>query len=162
VGLAQKMAVEGMGACMALRRGVVLALGGFDEMLGAGGPFYAGEDVDLTLRVLSAGHAVYETPDVSVTHAGFHPWTSGPPLVPGYWFGAGAAFGKQLRLHGPASLGLLGRLGWRFVTGQSPVADGMGIGSVHGMARLRLASFLHGFRRGVWTPIDRTTGLFHG
>lgn len=158
-GLRQKMAVEGIGACMAVRRDTVLALGGFDEMLGAGGPFRAGEDVDLTLRVLGSGYAVYETPAVQVVHSGFHAWTASHTLVRSYWFGAGAAFGKHVRMEGPSALGLLGRLAWRFVMGRSPVAYGLG---VHTMSRLRLSAFLQGLAAGVSTQVDRTTGHFSG
>jgi GT2 family glycosyltransferase len=156
-GLAHKMAVEGIGACMAVRREAVLALGGFDEMLGAGGPFHAGEDVDLTLRVLASGQSVYETPTVHVVHSGFHTWTTGSTLIRRYWFGAGAAFGKHVQVRGARSTGLLSRLAWRFVTDQSPVASGLGLPR---MSRMRLGVFMKGLWTGLSTPVDRATGHF--
>ena len=48
----------------AARRGV--ALGGFDESLGLGGPLRSGEDLDLALRALRAGRHVLQTPAVEV------------------------------------------------------------------------------------------------
>lgn len=155
--LSDKMSVEGIGACMALRRDAVIALGGFDEMLGAGGPFYAGEDVDLTLRVLAAGHGVYETPAVTVIHSGFHSWAASATLIHRYWFGAGAAHGKHVRAEGLNGVGLLGRLAWRFATGPSPVASRIGL---HNRPWIRLESFVSGLARGMATPVDRTTGHF--
>src|SRR5581483_11263448 len=45
-----KHEVEGVGGCMALRRDVWSTLNGFDEMLGLGAPFPAGEEGDLAIR----------------------------------------------------------------------------------------------------------------
>jgi glycosyltransferase involved in cell wall biosynthesis len=42
-GLRDKLHIEGIGTCMAIRRGVWQSLHGFDEMLVAGAPFKAGE-----------------------------------------------------------------------------------------------------------------------
>ena len=46
-----------------LRRGVILAVGGFDESLKQGG-----EDTDLILRVRTAGHEIWYTPYAQVRH----------------------------------------------------------------------------------------------
>ncbi len=157
VGVRQKLEVEGMGACMALRRDAVLDLGGFDEMLGAGGPLRAGEDVDLTLRALASGHSVYETPSVRVVHDGFHAWTDGCVLVQAYWFGAGAAIGKHLQLRRLPTLGLLMRLAVRFVFGRSRVARSLG---ARATAWSRLTAFIKGLGAGASLPVDRTLGHF--
>ena len=45
----------GIGANMALRHTVADLVGSFDEMLGAGAPFHAGEEIDFTIRVLQQG-----------------------------------------------------------------------------------------------------------
>ena len=53
----------GSGASTAIRRGVMWELGGFDRDLGAGTIARGGEDLDLFIRVLLAGHAiVYSRP----------------------------------------------------------------------------------------------------
>ena len=50
----EKYQVEGMSACMGIRRSVWQALGGFDAMLGVGASLGAGAEVDLTIRSLQA------------------------------------------------------------------------------------------------------------
>ena len=58
------------GACLAIRRDVFMALGGFDD------GFWNGyEDVDLCLKARAAGYRVRYTPDAVVTH---HESKSGP------------------------------------------------------------------------------------
>src|SRR5690606_18493353 len=53
-----------------LRRALVEAVGGFDEGLGAGspGPFGAGEESDLVLRLLAAGARIDYDPAIVVHH----------------------------------------------------------------------------------------------
>ncbi|WFR66459.1 glycosyltransferase [Curtobacterium flaccumfaciens] len=58
----------GTGANMSVRRGPVLALGGFDVALGPGSPARAGEDPDLFTRVLLAGGALAVEPAAVVWH----------------------------------------------------------------------------------------------
>ena len=82
---------------MALRRELWQRLGGFDEMLGAGGCFGAGEEGDFALRALRGGYHVYETPEVVLTHLGFRTWEEGRRLIPNYWYGTGAMFAKKRR-----------------------------------------------------------------
>ncbi len=50
--IAEKPRARGIGAGMAVRRQPVLVLGGFDEQLGAGARFPAGEDGDIAVRSL--------------------------------------------------------------------------------------------------------------
>ncbi len=59
----------GTGANMAFRRDVLRALGGFDEALGAGTASAGGEDLDVFVRVLLAGHAVAYEPAALVWHS---------------------------------------------------------------------------------------------
>lgn len=59
----------GTGANFAVRRDVVTALGGFDEALGAGAPSGSGEDVDMFLRVMLAGHLLVREPSAVVWHS---------------------------------------------------------------------------------------------
>lgn len=58
----------GSGACTALRREAGRALGGFDPALGAGTASRGGEDLDLFVRVLLAGHAIVYEPAAMLSH----------------------------------------------------------------------------------------------
>jgi GT2 family glycosyltransferase len=58
----------GSGACTALRRDVGLAIGGFDTALGAGTVSRGGEDLDLFVRLLLAGHAIVYEPAAMISH----------------------------------------------------------------------------------------------
>ena len=152
-GLRSKARVEGIGACMAMRRAVWNQLGGFDEALGAGGPFHGGEDTDLTVRALLAGWSVAETPDAIVTHHGIRDWSECRRIVRGYMFALGAVYAKLLRLGKTAALQPVAQLAWRWLA-KGPVAD-----LNHTPPRgLRLRAFLRGLRAGLRTPL--TNGHF--
>ena len=56
---------------MAVRRDVMLELGGFDELFGPGARFMSADDVDVAVRVLLRGWHVYTTGDRRVVHHGF-------------------------------------------------------------------------------------------
>lgn len=58
----------GTGANFAVHAGVLRALGGFDEALGAGTPTEGGEDLDAFVRVLLSGHALAYEPSALVWH----------------------------------------------------------------------------------------------
>ncbi|OAA24203.1 putative glycosyltransferase [Frankia sp. EI5c] len=58
----------GTGANFAVRTAVLRELGGFDPALGAGTPTRGGEDLDLFLRVLLAGHALAYEPSALAWH----------------------------------------------------------------------------------------------
>jgi glycosyltransferase involved in cell wall biosynthesis len=58
----------GAGVNMAFRRAAVLAVGGFDESLGAGTPSRGGEDLDMFLSVLFGGGVVEYHPEALVWH----------------------------------------------------------------------------------------------
>ncbi len=105
----------GHGANMAVRVAAARVVGGFDELLGAGARFRAGEDTDMFRRLLHAGwHGRYE-PAAVVTH---RQWRSrrqalGAAYGYGVGFGAvaakarveGAGGGLYRRGIGPAGLG---------------------------------------------------------
>jgi len=59
----------GTGANFAFRRADLLRLGGFDELLGAGTRTAGGEDLDIFLRSLLAGHALAYEPSALVWHS---------------------------------------------------------------------------------------------
>jgi GT2 family glycosyltransferase len=63
-----RVAQFGTGANFAVRRALVAELGGFDEGLGIGSPTGGGEDIDLFVRVLLAGHKLVREPSAVVWH----------------------------------------------------------------------------------------------
>lgn len=156
-GIEDKHQVEGLSACMGLRRTVWQELHGFDEMLGAGAPLKSGSESDYTIRALLAGYAVYETPVLSVTHHGFRTWDEGRRLIFRYWYGTGAMLAKHLKCGHGSIVQLLLRLAWRWLFDRSKVATSFG---EHSYRLRRLLAFGRGFARGLVTPVDRTQGLF--
>ncbi|WP_304118779.1 glycosyltransferase family 2 protein [Mycolicibacterium bacteremicum] len=63
-----QVGLYGTGANFALRRRVVLEIGGFDEALGAGSPTGGGEDIDMFVRVLVSGRQLVYEPAAIVWH----------------------------------------------------------------------------------------------
>lgn len=60
--------IFGAGANFAMSRTVLKELGGFDEALGAGTPSGGGEDLDMFMRVILAGHRIVYEPSAIVSH----------------------------------------------------------------------------------------------
>jgi glycosyltransferase involved in cell wall biosynthesis len=60
--------IFGTGANFAARVPVLRALGGFDECLGAGSPTRGGEDLDIFVRLLTAGYSLSYEPSALVWH----------------------------------------------------------------------------------------------
>jgi GT2 family glycosyltransferase len=156
-GLREKGRIEGMGACMGLRRSTWEALGGFDEMLGVGAPFKAADEGDLAIRALRAGYFVFETPEVAVTHYGFRNWSDGRAVIHDYWYGTGAMLAKHLRCGERSLVALLPRLAYRWAWGRSRVAASLGR---RPHRALRLAAFGKGVLAGARAPIDRASSLY--
>jgi GT2 family glycosyltransferase len=63
-----RVAQFGTGANFAVRRDVLIELGGFDEGLGIGSPAGGGEDIDIFVRILLAGHVLVREPAAVVWH----------------------------------------------------------------------------------------------
>jgi GT2 family glycosyltransferase len=152
-----KHEVEGVGGCMALRRDVWSTLNGFDEMLGLGAPFPAGEEGDLAIRALLMGYAVYETPAVHVVHHGFYSSHAGRSVVYRNWFGTGAMLVKHLRCGHWSVAPTLARMAWRWTFGRSRSAASLGR---HSYKLLRLRAFMAGMRAGLGAPLNRSTAQF--
>jgi glycosyltransferase involved in cell wall biosynthesis len=156
-GIRDKHRVEGLGACMAVRHDVWQSLSGFDEMLGSGSRFKAGEDGDLALRALLAGHRVYETPAVWVTHYGLRQWAQLPALIDSYWYGTGAMIVKPIKTGQWQVLPLLLRLAGKWVTGRSTVGASLGPPQ---RRLMKLRSFCRGALAGATIAVNRQTGLY--
>jgi GT2 family glycosyltransferase len=148
-----KHRVEGISACMGLRRSVWQGLCGFDEMLGSGAAFKSAAEVDFTIRALLTGSFVYETPKLTVVHHGFRTWDEGRTLIHNYWYGTGAVFPKQIKCGYWSISQVLLRLAWRWAFGLSQVAASF---ENHPHRWLRLTSFIKGFISGAATPVDKT------
>lgn len=153
--LRDKGRVEGISGNMGIRRSTWVALGGFDESLGAGAPLRSAGETDLVLRALLAGHFVYETPAFAVLHKGLRPWQDGLPQVERYLFGIGAMFAKHVRLGHAGVLVLMAQLAGRWAFARPEVEFGF-----HPPRALRLRAFLRGLYAGLRTPVDRRTGHF--
>lgn len=85
----------GSGANFAVRRDVFHELGGFDERLGPGTTTRAGEDIDLLMRTVLAGHMLAYEPQALVLHD--HRATDAElrSTVFGYGLGLGSVLWKQ-------------------------------------------------------------------
>ena len=94
----------GHGACVAFRRTAFVAVGGFDEVLGAGAPLHASEEKDLFWRLLRAGWEGRFVPAAAVDHCAWRP--QGEALRNGYRYGVGigARTVKVARLEGQGAM----------------------------------------------------------
>jgi hypothetical protein len=147
--ICEKARVEGVGACMAVRRSALAAVGGFDEELGVGARLCSAEDTDLAVRALLAGFHVCETPEAAVWHHGFRSWNVGERVIRGYMVGLGAANAKMMRLGKRQAIRPIAALAWRWLV-KDPVVD-----LNHRPPRMaRLRSFLLGFRAGLSASLD--------
>ncbi len=99
----------GHGAVMAFRREVLLRIGGFDAVMGAGQPMAGAEDLDIFIRLLRAGTEIVHDGSCVVMHANTRIGDAYVQLHGGYGRGLGALVCKWLRLD-PA-FGIT--LGWR-------------------------------------------------
>ncbi len=97
------------GPNIAVPRDVLNEIGGYDERLGAGTRFPAGEDHDLSLRLLEAGCEVRHVPAAVVLHRA---WRSRRELAHLRWRygrGVGGFYAKHASLRDPYVLGRAAR-----------------------------------------------------
>lgn len=86
----------GSGFNIAFRRSALDQVGPFDEELGAGAPFVAGEDSDMLYRILKAGWTVVCSDDITVVHHDDRRGRDELRLHYGYGIGAGAQTAKHV------------------------------------------------------------------
>lgn len=153
----KKNNVEGISACMGLRKSLWEKLGGFDNMLGVGAYFGAAEETDLCIRALIQGYKVYETPKISVIHNGFRNWEESSELIKSYWYGTGAMFAKHIKCGHIQIFYILAGLAIRWVFGVSTVIAMLGIKKYR---ISRLISFVNGLLNGMAIPVDSSKGHF--
>ncbi len=87
----------GHGGNMAFRRSDLLATGGFDPLLGAGGLFGACEDPDIAYRLLARGKKIAYTASALAYHKHWKDWRAQCRMERAYGVGAGAQFAKYVR-----------------------------------------------------------------
>jgi glycosyltransferase involved in cell wall biosynthesis len=97
IGGGRPFRVCGMGANFAARRRLFTAIGGFDEVLGGGGPLRSSQDFDFQYRVYRAGFVTLLTPDVTVDHYGLRTDQEWPQTLLAYGTGNGAFYTKHIR-----------------------------------------------------------------
>jgi GT2 family glycosyltransferase len=91
----------GHGANMAMRRALLVDIGGFDERLGAGAQLRSADDWDVFFRVLRRGYRIVYTPESTIRH---EQWRSSREALTtryGYALGGAALATKLARLGGP-------------------------------------------------------------
>lgn len=93
--------VFGMGANFAARRSVFERVGGFDEILGGGGPLRSSQDYDMAYRIWKAGGTIVLSPDVQIRHDGRRERDEWPSLMTAYGIGDGAFYSKHVRCRDP-------------------------------------------------------------
>ena len=88
--------IFGTGANFAVRRQAVADLGGFDCLLGAGGPGRGGEDLDMFLRLVMAGGRICYVPSALVWHQHRSDTATLAEQIYSYGYGLGAYLAKHL------------------------------------------------------------------
>ncbi len=86
----------GTGANMAFRVEALRRIGGFDEALGAGTTARGGEDIDVAMRLLLAGHVIVRQPASVVWHSSMTTDAELVRQIEGYGCGLAATFSKYL------------------------------------------------------------------
>lgn len=87
----QKCRARGIGANCAYRKSYVTAIGGFNDVFGPGSHFRSCSDGELTLRCISHGFHIMETPESTVIHYGFRTFAEGRVLAYNAFFGIAAS-----------------------------------------------------------------------
>jgi GT2 family glycosyltransferase len=103
----------GHGANMAFRRGDLVAVGAFDEVLGAGGKLPSHEDCDMSYRLLASGRRLVFAPRSLVYHRQWRDWDERKRTEFAYGIGAGGQFAKYVRSGDLYGLRLFGTWVWQ-------------------------------------------------
>jgi glycosyltransferase involved in cell wall biosynthesis len=148
--------VVGMGANFAARRRLFDRIGGFDEVLGGGGPLRSSQDFDLAYRAYHAGSTIVLRPDVTVIHDGFRADEDWPSLLLAYGIGDGAFYTKHARCRDPYAIWLLVRqLGASTGKWVGKRVLGRDAGSFN-----YVRGFTQGMRQSFRFPVDRVARMY--
>ena len=145
----------GLGAGMAIRREVALALDGFDEWFGPGGRLrLSADEWDIAIRALMSGWHIYQTPDLAIVHDGFRSFKEGREHARRDWIALGAVCAKALR-GGAARAAVVPFYFYPAKALWPPVSDLLHMRRPRGL--IRITAFLRGFADGMRIPMDRRT-----
>ncbi|TFV60093.1 glycosyltransferase [Mycobacterium sp. PS03-16] len=145
-----RVANYGTGANFAVRKAVILDLGGFDEGLGVGSPAGGGEDIDMFVRIVLAGHELAREPSAVVWHRHRRSPADLQTQIYNYGLGLGAWICKLL-LH-PKTLAMIIRRSvngvrhLRVITVVDRAVDSQPDATLDGLSRCELNGVLHGPR----------------
>jgi GT2 family glycosyltransferase len=146
----------GMGANFAMRRQLIARIGGFDEILGGGGPLRSSQDFDLQYRAYLAGATVLLRPEVSVDHYGLRSAAQWPATLRAYGVGDGAFYMKHVRCGDLLAASLLARRLTRTAARQ--------VRHLLDPSRPSQASYLRavieGMRESIRYPVDRPRRMY--
>lgn len=148
--------VYGMGANFALRRGLLERLGGFDEIMGGGGPLRSSQDFDLQYRAFLLGAVVLLRPEVVVDHYGLRTVAEWPKTLRAYGIGDAAFYLKHVRC------GDL-RVAWLLVTRLARVGARQGrhlLDPSRPSQSTYLLAYLEGARESLRYGVDRARRLY--
>lgn len=149
--------VFGMGANFAARRELFQRVGGFDEVLGGGGPLESSQDFDFMYRVFKAGESTLLEPDVRVYHYGFRSSVEWPATISSYGIGVGGFCLKHVRMGDLHAAWLLcGFLAWTSVRLVKRLVTLRPAGEQWAFLR----NILAGMGRSLRFPVDRRLGLY--
>jgi hypothetical protein len=138
---------------MAVRREVLERVGGFDELLGPGRRFRAGEDKDLFDRMLHAGARGRYDPAMLVAHEQWRPRAERLRLDWSYGIGGGARLAKLARIDRAHARAVAVELLWRWGVRDfaACVRSRYKLGAT--AALLRLAGIIVGFTAAMTVPV---------
>jgi glycosyltransferase involved in cell wall biosynthesis len=158
----------GHSANLAVRRFALACTGGFDEQLGAGGPFKAAEDNDLFDRLFAMGFTALYDPQVLAWHDQWRNWRDLIKLDLSYGFGDGARVSKLLRSDRVRGLKRARALFWDWGLADLGRYIGRRVPFLALLAAMRFIGGAIGFIRAIGVPVrdghfvPRTGGMKTG
>jgi GT2 family glycosyltransferase len=144
----------GLGAGMAIRREVLLSVGGFDESFGPGARFPSADEWDIAIRLLVSGWQIFETPELSIVHDGFRSFEEGREHARRDWVALGAVCAKPLR-GGHLRAVVVPLYYYPVAALWAPFSDLLHLRRPRGL--VRITAFLRGFANGMQAPMDERT-----